>query len=236
MGAVIMLGTLFGLIVLIFGLVLRFDPEARRAPSEEGRAMSTEMTPAMAGAMYFAYASSTVFLLVGIYLSYRRRRIHPLLLLSLSAISFSWIESPYDWAMYAQFPPALPRMPSWWPMNVTWGGLPSSVPHRLRLLLRDSRPDRRRPRTLAERKVRMAQANHPPLGRPRRRRQLGVVFQRLHGGPARQLLLRLRDSGPRDLRGDQAPVPALRLARHGHPDDGLHLSAGADRFRGTEYR
>jgi hypothetical protein len=28
MGAVIMLGTLFGLIVLIFGLVLRYDPEA----------------------------------------------------------------------------------------------------------------------------------------------------------------------------------------------------------------
>ena len=34
-GAVIMLGTLFGLIVLIFGLVLRFDPEARRAPGRE---------------------------------------------------------------------------------------------------------------------------------------------------------------------------------------------------------
>jgi hypothetical protein len=30
MGSVTMLGTLFGLIVLIFGLVLRFDPEARR--------------------------------------------------------------------------------------------------------------------------------------------------------------------------------------------------------------
>ncbi|ABK64532.1 hypothetical protein O979_09720 [Mycobacterium avium subsp. paratuberculosis 10-4404] len=30
-GAVIMLGTLFGLIVLIFGLVLRFDPQARRS-------------------------------------------------------------------------------------------------------------------------------------------------------------------------------------------------------------
>jgi len=28
-GAVVMLGTLFGLVVLIFGLVLRFDPEAR---------------------------------------------------------------------------------------------------------------------------------------------------------------------------------------------------------------
>ena len=26
-----MLGTLFGLLVLIYGLVLRFDPEARRA-------------------------------------------------------------------------------------------------------------------------------------------------------------------------------------------------------------
>jgi hypothetical protein len=37
MGAVIMLGTLFGLIVLIFGLVFRFDPEARRPAGEEGR-------------------------------------------------------------------------------------------------------------------------------------------------------------------------------------------------------
>jgi hypothetical protein len=34
-GAVIMLGTLFGLIVLIFGLVLRFDPEARRSQGRE---------------------------------------------------------------------------------------------------------------------------------------------------------------------------------------------------------
>jgi hypothetical protein len=30
-----MLGTLFGLIVLIFGVVLHFDPEARRVPSQE---------------------------------------------------------------------------------------------------------------------------------------------------------------------------------------------------------
>jgi hypothetical protein len=29
-GALIMLSVLFGLLVLIFGLVLRFDPEARR--------------------------------------------------------------------------------------------------------------------------------------------------------------------------------------------------------------
>jgi hypothetical protein len=36
-GAVIMLGTLFGLIALAFGLVLRFDPEARRTSGNEGR-------------------------------------------------------------------------------------------------------------------------------------------------------------------------------------------------------
>ncbi len=37
MGAVIMLGTLFGLIALAFGLVLRLDPEARRAPGPESQ-------------------------------------------------------------------------------------------------------------------------------------------------------------------------------------------------------
>lgn len=35
MGAVIMLGTLFGLIVLIFAVVHHFDPEARRAPEHD---------------------------------------------------------------------------------------------------------------------------------------------------------------------------------------------------------
>jgi hypothetical protein len=34
-GAVIMLGTLLGLIVLVFGLVIYFDPEARGSTSEE---------------------------------------------------------------------------------------------------------------------------------------------------------------------------------------------------------
>jgi hypothetical protein len=34
-GAFIMLGWLFGLIVFIFGLVLRYDPEARRSPKRE---------------------------------------------------------------------------------------------------------------------------------------------------------------------------------------------------------
>jgi hypothetical protein len=35
MGQVIMLGTLFGLIALIYGLVLRFDPEARQAQAQD---------------------------------------------------------------------------------------------------------------------------------------------------------------------------------------------------------
>ncbi len=34
-GIAIMLGTLFGLIIVIFALVIRFDPEARRAPSHD---------------------------------------------------------------------------------------------------------------------------------------------------------------------------------------------------------
>jgi len=91
--------------------------------------MSGELTPALVAGLTFAYVGGILFLAFGIYLSIRRGRLHPLLLVSISAISFSWIEAPYDWAMYAQFPPALPRMPSWWPMNYTWGGgLPSAVP------------------------------------------------------------------------------------------------------------
>lgn len=34
-GQLIMLGTLFGLIALIFGLVIYFDPEARGSASDE---------------------------------------------------------------------------------------------------------------------------------------------------------------------------------------------------------
>ena len=196
--------------------------------------MSAQMTPLMAGGQYFAYVGGIAFLVIGIYLSYRRRRLHPLLLLCISAISFSWIEAPYDWAMYAQFPPALPRMPSWWPLNMTWGGLPSSVPIGYISYFVHSRRDRRRARAMAERKVPLAQADHPAGGRSRRRLLLGIVLQRVPGSPARHLLLRLRDSRPRDIRGDQAPVPALRLARDGHADDGLHLSAGPHRCRGTQ--
>jgi hypothetical protein len=90
--------------------------------------VNTELTPLLTAAVIFGWASGILFTAAGVYLSIRDRRLHPLLLLCISAISFSWIEAPYDWAMYAQFPPALPRMPSWWPLNMTWGGLPSSVP------------------------------------------------------------------------------------------------------------
>ena len=86
------------------------------------------MTPVMQAASDFALVGGITFTALGVYLSVRRRRLHPLLLLCISAMSFSWIEAPYDWAMYAQFPPAIPRMPSWWPLNVTWGGLPFSFP------------------------------------------------------------------------------------------------------------
>ena len=89
--------------------------------------MSTGLTPLLTAGVIFAWGGGIAFTAIGVYLSIRRRRVHPLLLLCISAISFSWIEAPYDWAMYAQFPPALPRMPSWWPLNMTWGGLPSAV-------------------------------------------------------------------------------------------------------------
>lgn len=90
--------------------------------------MSTELTPLLKAAIGFAYVGGFAFVAAGVVLSIRRRRLAPLLLVCISAISISWIEAPYDWAMYAQFPPAMPRMPSWWPMNMTWGGLPASVP------------------------------------------------------------------------------------------------------------
>ena len=90
--------------------------------------MNDKLTPLLIASIAFAYVGGFTFVALGVVLSVRRRRLHPLLLVCISAISFSWIEAPYDWAVYAQFPPAIPRMPSWWPLNLTWGGLPSSVP------------------------------------------------------------------------------------------------------------
>jgi Spirocyclase AveC-like len=90
--------------------------------------VSTELTPLLRATIGFAYVGGLVFVALGVALSVRRRRLDPLLLVCISAISFSWIEAPYDWAVYAQFPAAIPRMPAWWPLDMTWGGLPASVP------------------------------------------------------------------------------------------------------------
>jgi hypothetical protein len=76
----------------------------------------------------FALVGGVFFLVLGLWLSVRKRELHPILLLSVCAAAFSWIEAPYDWAVYANFDPSWPRMPSWWPMNMTWGGLPFCVP------------------------------------------------------------------------------------------------------------
>jgi hypothetical protein len=87
------------------------------------------VTPLLFTAIAFAYVGGLGFFGTGVFLSWKQRRLHPLLLVSISAMAISWIEAPYDWAMYAQFPAAIPRMPSWWPLNMTWGGgLPASVP------------------------------------------------------------------------------------------------------------
>src|SRR5262249_14436482 len=84
--------------------------------------------PLVKAAIGFAYIGGAFFVAIGLILSFRRGRPHPLLLVSISAISFSWIEAPYDWAVYAQFPPALPRMPSWLPFNMRGGALAAAVP------------------------------------------------------------------------------------------------------------
>ena len=88
----------------------------------------SELTPLLKAALSFAYIGGALFVAIGLIVSFHRGRPHPVLLVCISAISFSWIEAPYDWAVYAQFPPAIPRMPSWWPLNMTWGGLPAAVP------------------------------------------------------------------------------------------------------------
>ena len=150
-------------------------------------------------------------------------------------MSISWIEAPYDWAMYAQFPPAIPRMPSWWPLNMTWGGLPSSVPIGYMSYFVIPAADRRGARQPGEREVRVAAADRAADRRPRRRVHLGVALQRHARGPARRLLLRPGDPGPRALRGHQAPVPALRRGGDGPADDGVRLPPRPDRRRRPQH-
>lgn len=58
------------------------------------------------------------------YVSYRRGRIVPGLWLVFGILAMSWLESPYDNAMYAQFHPDFHRLPAVGPIGMTEGGLP----------------------------------------------------------------------------------------------------------------
>ena len=56
--------------------------------------------------------------------SVRDRRVHPGLWLTLACLSIFWLESPYDWSMYAEFRPGIARFPASGPLGATYRGLP----------------------------------------------------------------------------------------------------------------
>ena len=192
-----MLGTLFGLIVLIFGLVLRFDPEAasraksatnerpddaRDAGGQRLRARRwhrvhrprrvPELSPA-------PRAPAPAALHLG-----------DLVLVDRGALRLGDVR-----AVPARYPPHAVVVAA--EHDVGWIALVRS--RRLHLLLRASRRHGRGARAMAERKVRLAQAHNTIDRRPRRRLLLGAVLQRVPGSQARRLLLRPRDSRAGDL-------------------------------------
>jgi hypothetical protein len=62
------------------------------------------------------------------YLSYKRGRVLPGLWLVLGIFAMSWIEAPFDNAMYAQFHPDFHRLPAIGPIAMTQGQLPVIAP------------------------------------------------------------------------------------------------------------
>lgn len=58
------------------------------------------------------------------HISVRRGSVHPGLWLTVATFSIFWMESPFDWSMYAQFHPDLAKFPAWGVIGMTWGGLP----------------------------------------------------------------------------------------------------------------
>ncbi len=62
------------------------------------------------------------------YLSYKRRRALPGLWLVLGIFAMSWIEAPFDNAMYVQFHPDFHRLPAIGPIGMTQGQLPVIAP------------------------------------------------------------------------------------------------------------
>jgi hypothetical protein len=63
-----------------------------------------------------------------VYLSYKRGRVLPGLWFVLGIFAMSWIEAPFDNAMYAQFHPDFHRLPAIGPIGMTQGQLPVIAP------------------------------------------------------------------------------------------------------------
>ncbi|OBI50111.1 spirocyclase AveC family protein [Mycobacterium sp. E796] len=60
--------------------------------------------------------------------SIHRRRIHPILYLASAIVAISWMEAPFDRAMFVQFHPDMLRLPAIGPLAATQGGLPVISP------------------------------------------------------------------------------------------------------------
>ncbi len=80
----------------------------------------TDVTP-----MILVFTVGGLLLLsIFIWQSWRQKRVTPLLSMSVAMMGLSWLEAPYDWAMWFVYNPAMPKMPAWGPLAMTWGGLP----------------------------------------------------------------------------------------------------------------
>ena len=58
--------------------------------------MNDDLTPLLTASIGFAYVGGIAFIGAGVVLSWRRGRVHPLMLVSISAAAISWVEAPYD--------------------------------------------------------------------------------------------------------------------------------------------
>ena len=195
--------------------------------------MSHGLTPLLKAAIGFAYVGGFGFLAIGVYLTYRRRRLHPLAARlrrgDLDFLDRGSLRLGDVCAVRAGHPPYAVVVAIG--HDVGWAAGVS--PYRLHLLLRDARTGRCRARAPAEFQVPLAQAHHPPGCRPRRRLRLGLPVQRDPGSTARCLLLRPRDPRACAMGRNQTPIPPLRRPRHGGDGHGLRLPPRADGSRRT---
>lgn len=85
----------------------------------------------MASVRLFEVASVISLLCVLAYfvtVSIRTRRVHPILYLASAIVAISWMEAPFDRAMFVQFHPDMLRLPAIGPLAATQGGLPVISP------------------------------------------------------------------------------------------------------------